>query len=152
VASVALASAPVSSIDIVFNTSLICRELLLYHRAFGFQQQIVKDILKNDDIRQKLNSSSIIEIQTTNEAMHTFAKIELEKLRTSEARRSPNQEILPFIKSVVPEWSVGKDTLILLIQVLDGCKKDAMLVYSHLMSDVDYVSFISLFTRTASLV
>ena len=152
VASVALATAPVSGKDIVFNMSLICRELLLYHKAFGFEQQIVKDILKDDNIRQKLNASSIIEIQTTNEAMHTFAKIELEKLRTLEARENPNDLILPFIESVVPGWPSGGDIFRLLIKVLDGCRDDAKLVYSHLMSAVDYVSFISLFTRTASLV
>jgi hypothetical protein len=152
VASVALDTAPVNSMDIGCIMSIICREFLLYHKAFGFEQQIVKDILKDDDIRQKLNASSIIEIEPISEAMHTFVKIELEKLRTSEARRNPDHLILPFVKSVVSEWSSGGSTSGLLNQVLDGCRDDAKLVYSHLMSAVDYVSFISLFTRTTSLV
>jgi hypothetical protein len=137
VACVALDTAPVCNMDREFIMSLICRELLLYHKAFGFEQQIVKDILKNYDIRQKLNARSIIEIKTDTAAMHTFAEIELKKLKTSEARRNENHLILPFIKSVVSEWSDSGETFILLIQVLNGCRDDAKLVYSHLMSDVD---------------
>jgi hypothetical protein len=150
VASFALVTGSVSCTDIVINMSLICNEFLLYHKAFGFEQQIVKDILK-DDIRQKLNASSIIEIKT-NEAMHAFAKFELDKLRTSKARESPNHSNLPLIETVVSKWPSGVDTFRLLTQVLDGCRDDAKLVYSHLTSAVDYVSLISLFTRTASLV
>ena len=81
-ASVTLSIAPVIGMDIVLNIALICKELLLYHKTFGFEQQFVKNILKDDYIREKLNVSSIIEVQPTNEAMHTFVKIELEKLGT----------------------------------------------------------------------
>ena len=124
--SVDLATTLISSIDMVFNKALICRELLLYHRTFGFEQQFVKDTLKDDYIRQKLNASSIIEIQPDDEAMHTFAKTELEKLRTSDL-------FVPF-ESEVLDWSAGGDTFKLLIQVLNGCRDDAKLVYSHLKS------------------
>ena len=106
VASVTLSIAPVFGMDIVLNIALICKELLSYHKTFGFEQQFVKDILKDDHhIRQKLNVSSIIEIQPTNEAMHTFVKIELEKLKTSEARlgESSSDLISPFTESVVLE-------------------------------------------------
>jgi hypothetical protein len=133
VASVTLSIAPVIGMDIVLNIALICKEFLLYHKTFGFEQQFVKNILKDDYIRQKLNVSSIIEVQHTNEAMHTFVKIELEKHRTSEAilRVSPNDLISPFIESVVWEWLAGGDIFKLLIQVLNGCRDDAILVYSH---------------------
>jgi hypothetical protein len=42
--------------------------------------------------------------------------------------------------------------LILLNQVLDSCRDDAILVYSHIRNVDVEVSFFSLFTRTASLV
>jgi hypothetical protein len=132
-ASVTLSIAPVIGMDIVLNIALICKELLLYHKTFGFEKQFVKNILKDDYIRQKLNVSSIIEVQPTNEAMHTFVKIELEKLGTSEARlgESTSDLISPFIEPGVWEWLASGDTFRLLIQVLDGCRDDAMLVYSH---------------------
>ena len=131
VASVSLSIAPVFDMDIVYKLALICKELLLYHKTFGFEQQFVKDILKDDYIRQKLNVSSIIEIQPTNDAMHTFVKIELEKLRASEAIESPNNLMSPFIETVVWEWLASRETFRLLKQVLDGCRDDAILVYSH---------------------
>lgn len=134
VASVALATAPVYSMDIVFNMALICKELLLYHKAFGFEQQFVKDILKDDYIRQKLNARSIIDIQPANEAMQKFANIEFKKLRTTEATESPNALSLPFIEYVVSEWPAVENTFRLLTHVLNGCRDDAKLVYSHLMS------------------
>ena len=101
VASVTLSIAPVFGMDIVLNIALICKELLSYHKTF--------------------------------EAMHTFVKIELEKLKTSEARlgESPSDLISPFTESVVLEWLASGDTLSLLIQVLNGCRDDAILVYSH---------------------
>ena len=125
--------ASVISMDRVLHIALICKELLLYHNIFGFELQLVKDILKDDQIREKLNVSSIIEIQPTNEAMHMFVTIELKKLRTVEAilRESSNDLISPFIVHEVWEWLAGLDTNRLLIQVLDGCRDDAILVYSH---------------------
>jgi hypothetical protein len=69
-----------------------------YRKAFGFEQQCVKNIFKDDHIRQKLNASSIVEIQPTDEAMHKFVENK-------------------FIES-------GEDTSRLLNQVLDGCRDD----------------------------
>ena len=143
-----LAAKPIVNMDRKFNISLICKELLLYHKAFGFEQQFVKDILKDDHIRQKLNASSIVEIQPADEAMHTFVQKELRKLKTSEA----NDLFVPFIESVVLTCPAGGDAFRLLNQVLDGCRDDAKLVYLHQMNFDDLSKFFfSLFTRTASL-
>ena len=121
----ALAKLNVFHTNIVFTMALICKELLLYRKSFGFEQQFVQDLLKCDCIRQNLNVSSIIEIQPTNEAMHTFVKIELEKLRTSEARENPNDYIVPF------NMMLDEVTFRLLNQVLNACRDDAILVYSR---------------------
>jgi GTP-binding protein EngB required for normal cell division len=100
-----LATKPISNMDKKSIISLICKELLSYRKAFGFEQQCVKDIFKDDHIRQKLNASSIVEIQPTDEAMHKFVENK-------------------FIES-------GEDTLRLLNQVLDGCRDDDKLVCLH---------------------
>ena len=97
-----LAIKPISNMDKRLIISLICKELLSYRKAFGFEQQCVKDIFKDDHIRQKLNASSIVEIQPTDEAMRKFVENK-------------------FIES-------GEDTLRLLNQVLDGCRDDDKLV------------------------
>ena len=69
---VLVATGSIYSMDRLFNTELIAKELLLYHNAFGFEQQSVKDILKDDSIRQKLNANSIIAIQPNVDAMCDF--------------------------------------------------------------------------------
>ena len=132
--SVVLSRDPVSDMDRVFNIALICKELLLYHNTFGFEQQFVKEILKDDHIRQKLNANSIIEIQPADEAMRKFVLIELKKLRTSEARESSYDLIRPITNSLESAFSTGRVTFRLLSQVLDGCRDDAKLVYSHRMN------------------
>jgi hypothetical protein len=139
--SFCLATQPVGNMDRTFNISLICKELLLYHKAFGFEQQCVKDILKDDHIRQKLNASSIVEIQPADEAMHTFVQKELRKLKTSEARKSPNDLSIPFIESMVLACPAGVDTFRLLNQVLDGCRDDAKLFYLHQINFDDLSKF-----------
>ena len=103
-----LATKPISNMDKKLIISLICNELLYYHKAFGFEQQCVKDIFKDDHIRQKLNASSIVEIQSTDEAMRKFVENK-------------------FIES-------GEDTSRLLNQVLDGCRDDARLLHLHQMN------------------
>jgi hypothetical protein len=143
VASIGLATGPVSDMDRQFNISLISEELLLYQKAFGFEQQFVKDILKDDYIRQKLNASSNIEIQSA-EVMHTFVASELKKLTTSEARESPNELTVPVIESLVLVWPAGEYPLRLLNQVLDGSRDDAKLVYSHLMN-VEVSFFVNIY-------
>ena len=121
---VVLASALIYSTDRLFNTNLIVQELLLYHNTFGFEQQSVKDILKDDNIRQKLNANSIIEIQPVDEAMREFFIIELEKLGTS-GTRGPQVHSIDFIMFMWPVFT-------LLNQVLDNCRDEAQLVYSHI--------------------
>ena len=128
----------------LFNTELIAKELLLYHNAFGFEQQSVKDILKDDYIRQKLTANSIIEIQPVDKAMGDFFIIELVKLRTSGTRGLQVRSI-DYMMSMWPAF-------MLLKQVLDSCRDDAILVYSHIRNVDVEVIFFSLFTRTASLV
>jgi hypothetical protein len=100
-----LATKPISNMDKKSIISLICKELLSYRKAFGFEQQCVKDIFKDDHIRQNLNASSIVEIQPTDEAMRKFVENK-------------------FIES-------GEDTLRLLNQILDGCRDDDKLVRLH---------------------
>jgi small GTP-binding protein len=141
VASVVLDTAPIYSKGRLFNIKPIVKELLLYHNTFGFEQQSVKDILKDDSIRQKLNANSIIEIQPADEAMCDFLFTELENLRTSQTR-------LLFFDSMMFMHQV----LTLLNQALDSCRDDAKLVYSHIRNVDVEVIFFSLFTRTASLV
>jgi hypothetical protein len=77
VTSAGLAAVPVPGVDVVLNLALICKELWLYHKTFGFEQQIVMDIIKADYISQKLTSSSIVKIGAANEAMQQFLLIEL---------------------------------------------------------------------------
>ena len=127
VASGGLDTAPISKIDGLFKIELIVQELLLYRKAFGFEQQSVKDILKDNNITQKLNTNSIIRIQTV-EAMRAFVNSELAKLRGSRGRGSQTR----LIASVVVMWPAGGLTFILLDQVLDRCRDEARLVYSHI--------------------
>jgi GTP-binding protein EngB required for normal cell division len=143
VASVVLDTAPIYIMGRLFNTELIAKELLLYHNAFGFEQQSVKDILKDDSIRQKLNANSIIAIQPNVDAMCDFFFIEL-KLGTSRTRGPP----LFLLDSMM----FMRQAFILLNQVLDRCRDDAKLVYSHIRNVDVEVIFFSLFTRSASLV
>ena len=128
----------------LFNIKLIVKELLLYHNTFGFEQQSVKDILKDYSIRQKLNANSIIAIQPNDDTMCEFFFIELRKLETSGTRGPP----LFLFGSMM----FMRQAFILLNQVLDRCRDDAKLVYSHIRNVDVEVSFFSLFTRTASLV
>ena len=144
VAAVVLDTAPIYSMGRLFNIKLIVKELLLYHNTFGFEQQSVKDILKDYSIRQKLNANSIIAIQPNDDAMCEFFFIELRKLETSGTRGPP----LFLFDSMM----FMRQAFILLNQVLDRCRDDAILVYSHIRNVDVEVSFFSLFTRTASLV
>jgi hypothetical protein len=144
VAAVVMDTAPIYSMSRLFNTELIAKELLLYHNAFGFEQQSVKDILKDYSIRQKLNANSIIAIQPNDDAMCDFFSIELRKLETSGTRGPP----LCLFDSMM----FIRQAFILLNQVLGSCRDDAILVYSHIRNVDVEVSFFSLFTRTASLV
>ena len=143
-ASVGLDTAPIYIMGRLFNIELIVKELLLYHNTFGFEQQSVKDILKDYSIRQKLNANSIIAIQPNDDAMREFFFIELRKLETSGTRGPP----LILFDSMM----CMRQAFILLNQVLDRCRDDAKLVYSHIRNVDVEVSFFSLFTRTASLV
>jgi hypothetical protein len=118
--------------------------MVVYHNAFGFEQQSVKDILRDDSIRQKLNANSIIAIQPNDDAMCDFFFIELRKLGTSGTRGPP----LFFFYSMM----FMRQAFILLNQVLDRCRDDAKLVYSHIRNVDVEVIFFSLFTRSASLV
>jgi hypothetical protein len=68
---------PVPGVDVVLNLALICKEILLYHKAFGFGQQIVIDISKHSYLRKKLNASSIIETVADNKALATFVITQL---------------------------------------------------------------------------
>jgi hypothetical protein len=67
-ASAGSAATPVPGLNIVLDLALICKEIWLYRNAFGFGQQIVKEISKHDYLRKKLSASSIIEIEAANEA------------------------------------------------------------------------------------
>jgi GTP-binding protein EngB required for normal cell division len=144
VAAVVMDTAPIYSMSRLFNTELIAKELLLYHNAFGFEQQSVKDILKDDSIRQKLKANSIIAIQPNDDATCDFFSIELRKLETSGTRGPP----LFLFDSMM----FIRQAFILLNQELGSCRDDAILVYSHIRNVDVEVSFFSLFTRTASLV
>ena len=132
VASAGLAATPVPGLDVILNIALICKELWLYHTTFGFEQQIVKTILKQDYVSQKLTSSSIVKIETANEAMRQFLLIELGKLATLMAVQSAFDFIIPVIGSLVSGLTAGGVTYRLLHRILDGCRDDAKLVYYHL--------------------
>jgi hypothetical protein len=137
-ASVFLDTAPIYSMDRLFNIELIVKELLLYHNVFGFEQQSVKDILKDDNIRRKLNANSIIEIQPADKAMRDFFIIELEKLGTS-GTRGPQVRLIDVLMFRWP-------TFILLNQVLGSCRDDAILVYSHIRNvDVEVSFFVIIY-------
>ena len=136
VASVGLDTTPISNMDGLFKIELIVQELLLYRKAFGFEQQSVKNILKDSNIRQKLNANSIIEIQTAEE-MREFVNSKLAELRRSRGR-DPQ---IHLIDSVVMMWPAGGLTFILLNQVLNRCKDEAQFVYSHIRNVDVEVSF-----------
>jgi GTP-binding protein EngB required for normal cell division len=140
-ASAGPAATPVPGLDVVLDLALICKEIWLYHNAFGFGQQIVKDISKHDYLRKKLSASSIIEIEAANEAMEGFVIIQLGKLQTLMAVQNTLGVIPPFIGPVVSGSTAGKVTHNLLTRILDGCRDDAKLVYSHLMKVNAEVSF-----------
>jgi uncharacterized protein (DUF697 family) len=141
VTSAGLAALPVPGLDVVLNLALICKELLLYHKTFGFEQQIVMDITQTDYISQKLTSSSIVKIDAANEAMQKFLLIELGRLATLMAVQSAFDYILPIIGSLVSGLTAGGVTYRLLHRVLDGCRDDAKLVYDHLRNSDFLVSF-----------
>ena len=79
-ASAGVAAIPVPGVDVVLNLTLICKEILLYHKTFGFGQQIIIDISKDKHLRKKLSASSVIEIKAANEAKQTFVIIQMGKL------------------------------------------------------------------------
>jgi uncharacterized protein (DUF697 family) len=79
-ASAGVSTIPIPGLDLVLNLTIICKEILLYHKTFGFGQQIVIDISKDEYLRMKLSASSIIKIKTANEAMRTFVIIQMGKL------------------------------------------------------------------------
>ena len=140
VTSAGVAAVPVPGVDVALNIALICNEHLLYHKTFGFEQQIVKDISKSDDISQKLSSASIVTIEAASEAMQTFLLFELGKLVTLMAVQSAFDYILPFIGSLVSGLTAGGITYRLLHRVLDSCRDDAKLVYDHLRNRDVHVS------------
>ena len=132
-ASTGPAATPVHGLDVVLNLTLISKEIWFYHNTFGFGQQSVKEISKHYYLRKKLSASSIIKIKTANEAMERFVIMQLGKLRTLMAVQNAIGLTLPFIGPVVSGLTAGKVTNDLLTQILDGCRDDAKLVYSHLM-------------------
>ena len=133
VASASLAITPIPGLDIFLNLALICKEICLYHNTFGFGQQIVKEISKNDYLRKKLSASSIIEIEPTGKAMRKFVILQLGELVTLMAIESVLEMIFPLLGSLVSGLTAGEVTHNLLTRILDGCRDDAKLVYSHLM-------------------
>jgi GTP-binding protein EngB required for normal cell division len=143
---VSLASAGMSTIqipglDLVLNLTIIFKEILLYHETFGFGQQIVIDITKDEYLGMKLSASSIIKIKTANEAMRTFVIIQMGKLGAIMAVQSAFDFIFPIIGSAVSGLTAGTVTYKLLTRILNGCRDDAKLVYSHLMKVNAEVSF-----------
>jgi len=150
VASAGLAAAPVPGLDVVLNLALICKEILLYHKTFGFGQQIVKEISKDEYLRKKLSASSIIEIEAASKAMQTFVIIQLGKFGTLMAIESALDFIFPIIGSMVSGLTAGTVTYRLLTRILDGCRDDANLVYSHLMTVNAQVSFFIIYKNRIS--
>jgi uncharacterized protein (DUF697 family) len=140
-ASAGVAAIPVPGVDVVLNLTLICKEILLYHKTFGFGQQIIIDISKDKHLRKKLSASSVIEIKAANEAMQTFVIIQMGKLGTILAVQSAFDFIFPIIGSVVSGLTAGGVTYKLLTRILNGCRNDAKHVYSHLMKVKAEVSF-----------
>jgi hypothetical protein len=128
-------------LDVVLNLAPICKEIWFYHNTFGFGQQSVKDISKHDYLRKKLSASSIIEYEAANEAMQRFVVIQLGKLRTLMTEQSAFGPIPAFFGPVVCGLTAGKVTHNLLNRILDDCRDDAKLVYSHLMKVNAEVSF-----------
>jgi uncharacterized protein (DUF697 family) len=139
--SAAMAATPVPGVDVAVNVALICSELLFYYDTFGFGQQIVIDISKDEYLRMKLSASSIIKIKTANEAMRTFVIIQMGKLGAIMAVQSAFDFIFPIIGSAVSGLTAGTVTYKLLTRILNGCRDDAKLVYSHLMKVNAEVSF-----------
>jgi hypothetical protein len=140
-ASVGPAATPVPGLDVVLNLAPICKEIWLYHNTFGFGQQSVKEISQHDYLRKKLSASSIIEIEAANEEMEIFVIIQLGKLRALMAVQNTIDFTLSFIGPVVSGLTAGNVTHNLLTQILDDCRDDARLVYSHFMIVNAEVSF-----------
>ena len=140
-ASAAVAAIPVPGVDVAVNVACICKELLLYHNTFGFGQQIVIDLSKHSDLRKKISASSIIGTMAANEAMRTFVITQLGKLGKLMVIESVFDFVCPILGSVVSGLTAGAVTYTLLTRMLDGCRDDAKLVYSHLMNANAQVSF-----------
>ena len=149
-ASAAVAATPVPGLDVVLNVALICHEIWLYHTTFGFGQDIVKEILKNDYLGKKLSASSIIKIEAASKAMQTFVILQLGKLGTLMAIESALDFIFPVLGSIVSGATAFAVTRSLLTRILDGCRDDAKLVYSHLMKVKAQVSFFMIYKNPIS--
>ena len=140
-ASASVAVTRVPGVDVAVNVACICKELLLYYNTFGFGQQSVIDIPKHSDLRKKLSASSIIETMAANEAMRALVFTQLGKLGTLMVIQSGFDFIWPILGSLVSGFTAGGVTFHLLTRMLDGCRDDARLVYSHLMKVNAQVSF-----------
>ena len=136
-----LATVPVPGLSVLLNSALICNELWLYHKTFGFEQQTVKEISKDDCISQNLASSSIVKIDAAKEAIQQFISIQLETRGTLKAAQSVVGPFVPIIGPVVSGLTTYGATYILLNRVLDGCRDDAKLVYYHLRNSDFHVRF-----------
>ena len=140
-ASAAIAATPVPGVDVAVNVACICNELFLYYNTFGFGQQIVIDISKHCYIRKKLSATSIIEYVASNEEMTTFVITQLGTLGKLMTTQSGLDFIWPIRGSVVSGLTARTVIYNLLTRILDGCRDDAKLVYSHLMIANAQVSF-----------
>jgi GTP-binding protein EngB required for normal cell division/uncharacterized protein (DUF697 family) len=130
--SAAVAATPVPGVDVALNVALICSELLFYYNTFGFGQQIVIDISKHSYLRKKLSASSIIETVADNKALGTFVITQLGILGKLMVIESGFDLICPILGSVVSGLTAGTVTFTLLTRILNGCRDDAKLIYSHL--------------------
>jgi hypothetical protein len=140
-ASASVAVTRVPGVDVAVNVACICNELLLYHNTFGFGQQIVIGISKHSYLRKKLSASSIIETMAANEAMRRVVITLLGKLGKLMVIESVFDLMCPILGSVVSGLTAGAVTYKLLTRILDGCRDDGKLVYSHLMIANAKVSF-----------
>jgi hypothetical protein len=106
-------------------------------------------ISKDKYLRKKLSASSIIKIEVASKAMQTFVILQLGKLGTLMAIKSALDCNFPIIGSMsgVADFPV---TYSLLTRILDGCRDDAKLVYSHLMKVNAQVSFFIIYKNRIS--
>jgi GTPase SAR1 family protein/uncharacterized protein (DUF697 family) len=148
--SAAMAATPVPGVDVAVNVALICNELLFYYDTFGFGQQIVIDISKHSYLRKKLSASSIIETVADNKALGTFVITQLGILGKLMVIESGFDFICPILGSVVSGLTAGTVTFTLLTRILDGCRDDANLVYSHLKKVNAQVSFFIIYKNRIS--